>query len=394
MLAGLQEWSELVSQFIQSSKLTAAYRSLMAGLTMEMDRARLATEFITLATLLQGETKWKKVREEVTGEPGTMALVSVILRKEGEEETRVRKALSILKAADYSMMEERQKNSKTEIEQMEVNMSAEQVLRIDQMLDTVSACLANTTLEPVLGEVVELAVARRGVERQEVESLKTALVGADTTVQALRGALAAKEQQGRLLEGQVVRLVARLGAAKEELGDIRGQHGHLAKEADHTRDKLGKELADKMAEIEQMEEEKKELVAQLAKYKDVITEQNLSLKQLEENEKVLTGQLKKEMKLKEEKEMNLRKREEKLKKTEKKLDEELSAREKVERENEDLKKQCAQLQTLSKSQEQALAKKEKQLQENVEEIKDLRKLQETIFNLSKTRSGSNGSAAC
>ena len=57
---------------------------------------------------------------------------------------------------------------------------------------------------------------------------------------------------------------------------------------------------------------------------------------------------------------------------------------------EDLKKECAQMKTLTKSQEQALAKKEKMIHENEDEIKDLRKLQETMFNLSKVRSNSAG----
>ena len=57
---------------------------------------------------------------------------------------------------------------------------------------------------------------------------------------------------------------------------------------------------------------------------------------------------------------------------------------------EDLKKECTQIKTLTKSQEQTLAKKEKMIHENEDEIKDLRKLQKTIFNLSKVRSNSAG----
>jgi len=299
--------------------------------------------------------------------------------------------LRILQDADYSMVEEIQKEEQME-EQVDMVMSAEQVLRIDQMLETVTESLAKASLEPVLGEVVELAVARRGVERQEVESLRTALVGADIRVQAITGALAAREQQGKRLEGQVIGLVARLGAATEELEDIRRQHGHLTKEADSTRDKLGKELADCKADIQQMEEEKTELVGDLTKSKEVIAELKINLKQRAENEALLTVELKKEMKLKEEKEMNLKKRDEKLKKKERQLDEELSARERAEREVEDLKKHSAQLQSLSKSQEQALAKKEKQIQDNENEMKDLRKIQETIFNLSRVRPNNAGGA--
>ena len=158
--------------------------------------------------------------------------------------------------------------------------------------------------------------------------------------------------------------------------------------------------------------EKEKLEKAVGKYREKSEEQKKSLKQYEDNEKLLTAELKKEMKLKEEKEMKLKKGEEKLKKKERQLEEEQAAREKAEKEvrstinmylwwtwfyplpqGEDLNKQCQQLRALSKSQEAALGKKEKAIQENEVEIKDLRKLQETIFNLSKVRSGS-GSGAC
>ena len=157
--------------------------------------------------------------------------------------------------------------------------------------------------------------------------------------------------------------------------------------------------------------EKEKLEKAVGKYREKSEEQKKSLKQYEDNEKLLTAELKKEMKLKEEKEMKVKKGEEKLKKKERQLEEEQAAREKAEKEvksttnmylwtwfkplpqGEDLNKQCQQLRALSKSQEAALGKKEKAIQENEVEIKDLRKLQETIFNLSKVRSGS-GSGAC
>lgn len=66
----------------------------------------------------------------------------------------------------------------------------------------------------------------------------------------------------------------------------------------------------------------------------------------------------------------------------------MSARESAEKENEDLRKQCASLETLSKRQEQALNKKDKLLQESQEETKEMRRVQDAIFNLSKTRGGS------
>ena len=51
------------------------------------------------------------------------------------------------------------------------------------------------------------------------------------------------------------------------------------------------------------------------------------------------------------------------------------------------------LDSLSKRQEQALSKKEKQNQDLQEEMKELRRVQDAIFNLSKSRGGST-SGAC
>jgi hypothetical protein len=51
-----------------------------------------------------------------------------------------------------------------------------------------------------------------------------------------------------------------------------------------------------------------------------------------------------------------------------------------------LTKEVASLQSLSKRQEQALAKKDKQLQDNTEEINEMRRIHEQIFNLSKLKS--------
>ena len=41
-----------------------------------------------------------------------------------------------------------------------------------------------------------------------------------------------------------------------------------------------------------------------------------------------------------------------------------------------------------------MTKKEKQLQESQDEVKEMKKIQDAIFNLSKTRNTSSSSAAC
>merc|ERR1719447_1613275 len=168
------------------------------------------------------------------------------------------------------------------------SMSAEQVLRIDQMLEKVTDSMAKSTLEPVVTEVVELALARRGREKAEIECMSKALEGAAEEKQGLAMTLAVREQENYALERQVAGLLGRLAAAREEVSDLRGQHGELTAEADNTRDKLSRQLQEKQEEIQQVKGEKE------------------NLETYKENEEVLKASLKSEMKAKEEKEMKLK----------------------------------------------------------------------------------------
>ena len=196
-------------QALQPAKVVTSYRSLLPGLEPSY-RSGLTVELLSLASLLQGENKWRKVREELEGEEGTLALVAATLRREGESQEVVRKALVLLKATDYSIVGEQEQEVEAAERQEVVTMGPEQVLRLDQ--------LATSSLYSVLAGVVELGVARRGQERQEVDSLREALQG----VQGLTAVLAGKERQVVQVVGAW--LVGRLGAVRGELQDIRGQH--------------------------------------------------------------------------------------------------------------------------------------------------------------------------
>ena len=150
--------SFLFPQAVQAAKLVPAYRAIMMGLEGEVEKARLATEFVTLATTLKAEGKWRKAREEVLSEPSTLSLVSSVLRVEREEEGLIRKALDIIRSADYTMVEEKPSSEDEEtqwvLQRSETMMSSEQALRIDQMLEKVAENLAQSSLEPVVTEVM------------------------------------------------------------------------------------------------------------------------------------------------------------------------------------------------------------------------------------------------
>lgn len=83
--------------------------------------------------------------------------------------------------------------------------------------------------------------------------------------------------------------------------------------------------------------------------------------------------------------ITLTKREEKLRKKERQIEDELIEREKLEKEVERLAREVTSLQNLTKGQEQALSKKDKQLLDNQDELAELRRIHEQIFNLSKLR---------
>ena len=89
----------------------------------------------------------------MVNEPNTLALVSSILRAEKMEERFIRRALDILKNADYTPEKKNMAEEESVVPKIAESMSAEQVLRIDQMLEKVTDSMAKSTLEPVVTEV-------------------------------------------------------------------------------------------------------------------------------------------------------------------------------------------------------------------------------------------------
>jgi len=358
-----------------------------------VDKAKLTTDFLTLGSMLgEVDNNWSKVVVELLGDKDRVQQVAEILKQENVDGKFVKKALNLLNMTESPEMMfvalEEDESVGGEVEDQAV--IPEQLARIDTLLEGVTEAMGKLEVEQVVGEVMQLATIRRGQEKQQLACINEALAAADMRIAAQNTALVEREEQIQKMEKLITNLVVRLGASREELGDIRSQHGDLSREADSTRDKLGKELGEARAQLEELQGEKVILVEKYGKYKDQVVRLTEDLKQYKDNQEQLELKLKQEMRSREELTVTLNKREDRLKKKEKQLDEEMTARERGDKENEDLRKQCASLETLSKRQEQALSKKEKLLQESQEEVKEMRRVQDAIFNLSKTR----GSAAC
>merc|ERR1719483_284361 len=192
-------------------------------------------------------------------------------------------------------------------------------------------------VERVVGEVMQLATIRRGQEKQQLVCMTEALAASDMRVAVQNTALVEREEQIKNMEKIIIDLVVRIGASKEELGDIRSQHGDLSREADSTRDKLGKELGDARSQLEELQGEKVMLVEKYGRYKDQVVRLTEDLKQYKDNQEQLELKLKQEMRGREELAVTLNKREDRLKKKEKQLDEEMTGRERADKEKEDLR---------------------------------------------------------
>merc|ERR1712098_604514 len=276
----------------------------------------------------------------------------------------------------------------------ENELSLEQMTNIENLIENVENAMNKLELGDVVSDVLQLADVRRGYERRQISHLNGALAAADQRLANQNLALLEREEQIRKLERIVSGLVSKHSATTEESRDIRTQHTDLSREADMTRDRLARELEDTRGHVEALTGEREALSEKVVKYKNQVVGLSEDLQQYRDNQEQLEKRLKQEIKLKEEVSVSLGKREEKLKKKEKQLDEEMSARERLEKETDDLKRQCSSLETLTKRQEQALSKKEKQLQDQTEEMKEMKKIQDAIFNLSSKTRGQSTSSAC
>jgi len=388
-------WQKAVGETVKAGKMVIGFRAYIDMLKDMADRARLTTVFITVAAVLgEVDSNWNKVVVELMGDKDRIQLVAEILKQDNMDGNLMKKALEILKKTDspetmFRVTEEEEETVIGKVEDQAV--VPEQLSRIDSLMDSIADAMGKLEVENVVGEVMQLATVRRGQEKQQLAYMSEALAAADKRISSQNTALVEREEQVMNLERLVTNLVIRLGASKEELVDIRAQHGDLSREADSTRDKLGRELVEAKEKLDELQGEKVVLTEKYGKYKEQVVRLTEDLKQYKENQEQLELKLKQEMKGREEVTVTLSKREERLKKKEKQLDEEMTSREKAEKECDDLRKQCASLETLSKRQEQALNKKEKLLQESQEEVKEMRRVQDAIFNLSKTR---GASAAC
>jgi len=393
-------WKKSVASGVKSTKITVAFKAVSDSVKDTSEKAKLSVEMLTLSSILsEVDSGWRTVNNELINDKEKVYLVLHSVRSSNTENPVLKKALTLLNNFDLNVenlensdqAEDRGDRSKL-LEENE--LSLEQMTNIENLIENVENAMNKLELGDVVSDVLQLADVRRGYERRQISHLNGALAAADQRLANQNLALLEREEQIRKLERIVSGLVSKHSATTEELRDIRTQHTDLSREADMTRDRLARELEDTRGHVEALTGEREALSEKVVKYKNQVVSLSEDLQQYRDNQEQLEKRLKQEIKLKEEVSVSLGKREEKLKKKEKQLDEEMSARERLEKETDDLKRQCSSLETLTKRQEQALSKKEKQLQDQTEEMKEMKKIQDAIFNLSSKTRGQSTSSAC
>ena len=332
----LDGWTKTVAVGVKSSKMHQTFKTICENLKDLRSKAQLSIEMMSVALVLgEVDSGWRTVEGELFGDKERVRLVLDLIRMDNVERSLMKKALTLLGNIENPLEHEDEVEDKSKPSVLmndDVELSADQMSKIENMIENVGAAVEKLELDDVMTDVLELADVRRGHERRQISHLTSALTAADERLVTQNQALLEREEQVRRLERLVSGLVTQLSASREELRDIRAQHGDLSREADQTRDRLARELEETRAHVQSLTDQRDSLSEKVVKYKGQVVSLTQDLEQYKENQEQLEKRLRQEMKVKEEVTVTLVKREEKLKKKERLLEEEMVAREKVEKE--------------------------------------------------------------
>ena len=332
----LDNWNKAVASGVKSSKMMLAFKTISEQIKAPGDRALVTVEMMTLSSLLsEVDSSWRTAHAELSGDRERLHCVMELVRMEKLEAATLKKALRLLNSIEISfdiLDEETVDEASVKPAQTVTEPTAQELCNIENMLESVENAVANMELDEVMTDVLELADVRRGQERRQISHLMEALEAADSRLSHQNLALLEREDQVRRLERTVAGLVSRLTGSREEVRDMRSQHGDLSREADITRDKLSRELEEARSQVDSLTGEKEAITEKVVKYKGQVVSLSQDLEQYRDNQEQLEKRLKQEIKLREEVTVTLGKREEKLKKKDRLLEEEMGTRERLEKE--------------------------------------------------------------
>ena len=332
----LDNWNKAVASGVKSTKMMLGFKTICEQIKAPEDRALVTVEMMTLSSLLsEADSGWRTAHAELSGDKERLHCVMELVTREKLEAGILKRALRLLNSTEISfdiLDEETAEESSIIPVQTVTEPSAQELCKIENMLESVENAVANMELDEVMTYVLELADVRRGQERRQISHLTEALAAADSRLSHQNLALLEREDQVRRLERTVAGLVSRLTGSREEVRDMRSQHGDLSREADITRDKLSRELEEARSQVDSLTGEKEALTEKVVKYKGQVVSLSQDLEQYRDNQDQLEKRLKQEIKLREEVSVTLGKREEKLKKKDRLLDEEMGTRERLEKE--------------------------------------------------------------
>ena len=333
----LDNWNKAVASGVKSSKMMLTFKTISEQTKDPGDRALVTVEMMTLSSFLsEADAGWRTAHAELSGDKERLHCVMELVRREKMEAGTLKKALRLLNSIEtsFDILDEEpvEKERVKPTIQAVAEASAQDMCNIENMLESVENAVANMELDEVMTDVLELADVRRGQERRQISHLMEALAAADSRLSHQNLALLEREDQVRRLERTVSGLVSRLTGSREEVKDMRSQHGDLSREADITRDKLSRELEDARGQVDSLSGDKEALTEKVVKYKGQVVSLSQDLEQYRDNQEQLEKRLKQEIKGREEVTVTLGKREDKLKKKDRQLEDEQGNRERLEKE--------------------------------------------------------------
>jgi len=254
--------------------------------------------------------------------------------------------------------------------------------KLQQCLDDITSATARLTVEEeerILPQILEIQNFNRQEDKKIIKNLEASLAAAELNITNKTWTIQSMTSQMDNLHYQLAAVAGRFAAARAENETIRSQHDSTNVQSKGEIEKLSMELKKTTSDLEAECQKTSEAADNYERLKTDFNKMKNELQTLIKDREIQETALK-------DAKAALHKRDEKIKKELKQMDELQTKMEKSSKKIEKLEKSNKSLETLTSGQEEALKKKDKQLEALQRENEELKRIRDTIFNLSKSTS--------
>jgi len=252
--------------------------------------------------------------------------------------------------------------------------------KLQQCLEDITVATASLNVEEetrILPQVLQIQNFNRQEDRKMIRNLTASLTAAEENVRNKSWTIQSMTSQIDNLHYQLNVVGGRFAAARAENEMIRSQHDSTNIQAKDKIEQLSGQLKQTTNDLESERKQSSDAAQNYDRLKSDFVKMKTELQTLIQDREIQETALK-------DAKAALHKRDEKIKKDLKQMDELQTQMEKSSKKIEKLEKSNKSLETLTAGQEEALKKKDKQLEGMLKEVEELKRLRDTIFNLSKS----------